>query len=182
MKKCLIIFILLLALTMPNMAFSTNDFKVIVNGQEIQLSTVPIVEEKIIWVPIRSIFESLGSQVKWQPIDSSILSIKRQKKIWLQVNSDKVRIDEKEFLLDAPVKTISGTALIPLSFVAKAFPVKIEVNKDSNQIIINNSSYGLILTSKSHILIEPKSGLILLRIDPLCLENVTDSSIFLMIA
>lgn len=132
MKKYFIIFILLLTLGIPNIVFSSEQIRIIVNGQEVKFATVPIIEDKIIWVPLRSVFESLGAQVEWQPMDKSILITGNCKKIWLQINNQCVKIDEKEVLLDAPVKTINGSSLIPLSFIAEAFPVKVEVDTENN--------------------------------------------------
>ena len=163
MKKYLVIIVLLITIVMPNIALSAdNSFKVIVNGQDIKLISKPVVEGNIIWVPVRSIFESLDSKVEWQGSDSSISIIKGQKKIRLQINSNTARIDGKEVQLDAPVKAVNGISLIPLSFVAKAIPVKVEIDKKNNQIKITDFSCGLMLAAKSHILVEPKSGLILL--------------------
>lgn len=163
MKKYLVIIVLIIIIAMSNVAlFADNAFKVTVNEQDVKLASTPVVDDNIIWVPIRSIFESLDSKVEWHGADDSIFIIKGQKEIMLQINSDTAIIDGKEALLDAPVKAINGTSLIPLSFVAKAIPVKVEVDQENNQIIINDFSCGIMLTAKSHILVEPKSGLILL--------------------
>lgn len=163
MKKHLVIIVLIITIVMSNITlFADNSFKVIVNEQDIKLISTPVVDDNIIWVPIRSIFESLDSKVEWLESDNSISIIKGQKEIRLQINSDTAIIDGKEALLDAPVKAINGTSLIPLSFVAKAIPVKVEVDQENNQIKITDFSCGIMLTAKSHILVEPKSGLIML--------------------
>lgn len=164
MKRYLLIIILIITIAMSNIAlFADNAFKVLVNGQEIELISTPVGEDRIIWVPVRSIFESLDSKVEWQGSDNSIFIIKAQKNIRLQINSDIATIDGKEILLDAPVKVANGTSLIPLSSVAKVIPVKVEVDQENYQIKITDFSCGIMLTAKSHILIEPKSGLILLN-------------------
>lgn len=163
MKKHLVIIVLIITIVMSNITlFADNSFKVIVNEQDIKLISTPVVDGNIIWVPVRSTFESLDSKVEWLESDNSISIIKGQKEIRLQINSDTAIIDGKEALLDAPVKAINGTSLIPLSFVAKAIPVKVEVDQENNQIKITDFSCGIMLTAKSHILVEPKSGLILL--------------------
>ncbi len=145
------------------MSFSSEPIKVIVNGEEIQLPLPIIIQEEVTLVSVRSIFEAFGAQVLWNDSDQSIVVKKDQKCIYLQVNSRNAIIGEKEILLDAPIKIVNGNAIMPLNLISEVFPVKVEIDDVNHIIKINNTPYGLLLTAKSNILVESKSGLILLE-------------------
>jgi len=162
MKKYSAILILIIILLVPNIVYSEDTFKFAVNGEEIQLSVNPVTEGRIIWVPVLEIFESLGFDIDWYKEDGSISIVNNRKKIQLRTNSIKVIANNEEIILESPVKSINDTLMIPLSFITKVLPVKIEVNKENNQIAISDFPCGLLLTAKSHILVEPESGLIFL--------------------
>ncbi|WP_176461683.1 stalk domain-containing protein [Anaeromicrobium sediminis] len=163
MKKYFVILLLLLTLGIWNIAYCQESMMVRFNGQEVNLSTPILVEENATLIPIRNVFEAAGAQVKWNSSDQSILVTKSEENIWLQVNSQKAKIGEREILLDVPVKIVNGNAVLPLTFISEVFSLKYEVDKENNTIIIYDSICGFPLTGKANILVEPKSGLILLE-------------------
>lgn len=89
-------------------------------------------------VPVREIFETMGSDVTWQNSSKSIIITNYNERITLQVGSNRVNINGKEIILDSPVVAIKGNTFVPTKFVAESF----EYNKDSevetDTIIIND--------------------------------------------
>lgn len=166
MKKYIIIcltFLVFVSLVSPRKISAEEPTRIIFDGNEIVCNSSSIIEEEVILIPVRSFFEALGAQVEYDSSNQSIYITSDRINLWLQINNQTTKIGEKEYILESTIKLINSHAVMPLSLVGEVFNVCIELDKEKNIIYIYDATYGFPLTAKSNILVEPKSGLILLE-------------------
>lgn len=161
MKKWLVLIIILLIIVTSTVVFAFESLKVIVNGQQIQLSTNVLIDKQITMVPLRDITEALGGAVEWNNEEQSIIVSKNEEKAWLKINSKMGLINGRGITLDLPPKIVNRTTMVPLNFILEFFSAKAEMDEESRTLRIYDNKFGFPLTAISKILVEPKSGMIL---------------------
>lgn len=122
MKKSSIFFItllLVLVILIPNPVMATPVINL--NGQQLSFDVPPTIENGRILVPLRTIFEVMGATVEWNQDTQTVIAIKENTKVILQIGSTTPTINNQVKQLDVPAKIINGRTLAPLRFVGEAF-------------------------------------------------------------
>lgn len=106
---------------------NTNDIKIVIDNREIELNTKAIIKNQRTLVPVRSVFEALGIDVKWDEVNRVVTGTKDNTVIRIKIDSDTAYINDEEIKLDSTA-IINGDnrTLVPIRFVAEAIDAKVE--------------------------------------------------------
>lgn len=119
---------------------ATKPITIYLNGVELYLDSEPTVKNQRVMVPLRKIFESLGSDVQWDNTNKTIIANRDNKKIQLQIGSTNAEVDgEKVNLEEAPYIQDDKT-LVPLRFVAESLGADVQWDNDLRRVLINSTN------------------------------------------
>ncbi|MFC5449064.1 copper amine oxidase N-terminal domain-containing protein [Paenibacillus aestuarii] len=140
-KKLFLIVLMTFLLILPPSAFAetqTQSIKVFVDGEQLQFSEQPFIEDGVTLVQFRPVFEKLGLKISWDESSRTITGTKSDLTIKLKIDSQSAVVnDEVRTLVLAP-RIVNGSTMVPLRFISESS--KKFVNWDSNTGIINISS------------------------------------------
>jgi hypothetical protein len=103
-------------------------FHVSVNGQSLALTEPATERGGRVFVPLRSIFESLGAGVAYD--NGTINATAGDKTVQVKIGSNQAIVNGQQTYLDAAPYIVGATTMVPLRFVSEALGA--EVNYDSN--------------------------------------------------
>ena len=98
---------------------------VYVNGTELTLDVPPMLENDRTLVPMRAIFEVLGAEVSWYPEDRTIVAVRGDTTVFMQVDDWYMSVNDEWIRLDAPPRIVNDRTLIPLRAVAEALGAQV---------------------------------------------------------
>ena len=114
-----------------------NGITVLSNGEEIVFDQPPIMElGTIIFVPMRAVFENLGTEVSWDGATQTITAISNEATITVQIDNAVMTKNGKEIILPLPPRLVDGRTLVPISAIAEGFDVTIDWNKVQQKVTI----------------------------------------------
>lgn len=131
---------------MNNTAFADDDIDVIINGEQIYFDVQPCIMEGRTMVPMRKIFEELGSTVEWVPDANLIIATKDTNIIAMEIGVNTISITDIkdgqtiEVNLDVPPVIIEDRTLVPLRAVAEVFGYEVIWDDESRTVIINSGN------------------------------------------
>ncbi|NLM09179.1 MAG: copper amine oxidase N-terminal domain-containing protein [Clostridiaceae bacterium] len=123
---------------MPSVVLAADTPKVIINGKALDLDVPPQIYSGRTFVPLRGIFEALGTQIQWDPTTETITATKGSLVIVLKVGESFAYINNEKVSVDAPARIVSGRTLVPLRFVSEA--LGLTVNWDDKTMTVTISS------------------------------------------
>ena len=143
--KRLAIFLMLMAmvLAMAIPAYAEdNVIKVIINGEELKMETLPVLIKDRTMVPMRRIFEALGAYVEWFPAQRKVLAYN-----YISSEVLELTIDDVKYLPRAaanfPAKTfdvapviVDGRTLVPVRLVAEFMGMNVEWQAATTTVVI----------------------------------------------
>jgi N-acetylmuramoyl-L-alanine amidase len=131
--------------------------RVILNGQEMQFETPPIIDNGRTLVPLRAIFEAMGATVDWDDGTRTVTAVKGGTTVVLQVYSTAPTINGKVYSLDVVARIVNNRTLAPLRFVGEAFGGT--VNWDANTRTITITGAPDVSAQATVIVNEPGASL-----------------------
>ena len=97
-----------------------RDIKIIIDNKLVNLNAPAIIVNARTLVPVRSIFEALDMDVKWDEKNQLVSGEKDGRTIKMYINSDLGYVDNKKIKLDSPAIIKNSRTLVPLRFLAEA--------------------------------------------------------------
>lgn len=122
------------SLTVPD-----ETIKIMINNVQLQLQVKPVIVEGRTLVPLRAIFEALGSDLRWNGADQSITATRSDINLWLQIGSNKAIKNGSQVLLDVPPMIVSGRTLIPLRFVSESLGAEVHWEEATRSVNITTA-------------------------------------------
>jgi len=118
---------------------STNSNEYYVDGNIKTMDTKPVNLNGNVFVPIRAISESLGADIKWEPISKTVLI---NDIISLQIGNKEAFVGDKKVILNyAPFIDKNNRTLVPIRFIAEALNCKVDwVQNESKVMILENTT------------------------------------------
>lgn len=101
--------------------------------------TDPVIENSRVLVPMREIFESLGTTVGWDPASQTASGIKGGTEVSLKIGDKKGSINGQAVELDSPALLRNGRTLVPARFIAESFHAEVGWDEASRTVIINTT-------------------------------------------
>lgn len=118
-----------------------RNIKLVFNGQPLDLSTLPALQEGISMAPLREIFQSTNGMLYWYPEEKRVEAKNSQVEMKLQIGSAQAEVngEARELALAPYIK--QGRTMVPLQFIADTLNVTITFNPDSGQIVITSNEF-----------------------------------------
>lgn len=121
-------------------AAGAQNISVLVNGQAMTFSQPPVMRGGRVFVPMRAIFERLGSSVVYA--NGQINAQGNGRSVHLAIGSPYVTINGQQSTMDVAPFEIAGRTEVPLRFVAQALGANVSWNGSNDTVYIgaNGSS------------------------------------------
>lgn len=110
--------------------------KVQLNGLDLTFDVPPQLINSRTMVPMRKIFEELGALVEWNEETQTIIAVKDDNVIIMQIGSDIITVNGEKVALDSPPTIIEGNTLVPIRAVAESFNADVQWEEESQIVII----------------------------------------------
>jgi methionine-rich copper-binding protein CopC len=107
---------------------------VTVNGQAMSFDQPPVMRNNRVFVPMRAIFERLGSSVVYS--NGNINSQGNGRSVHLVIGSTQASVNGRPLTLDVAPFTVAGRTEVPLRFVAQALGATVNWNANSQTVAI----------------------------------------------
>ena len=112
---------------------------VYINGKQLE-GVEPVVKDNRAYVPVRSIFESLGADVEYSASAKTVTAIDGDTSVTFAVGGDEISITENGALnkitTDAPSFISGDTVYVPVRFAAEAFDCSVGWDSENSAVII----------------------------------------------
>jgi len=113
------------------------DIKIEVNGKQLATDVGPVLEQSRTLVPLRVILEHLGAKVTYTHETKTIVVVKSNTILTLQVNSCDAFQNAQLITLDVPAQVVDGRTLVPLRFVGQALGAEVRWDNHAKTVIVN---------------------------------------------
>jgi len=134
---CAIICIFAGLVPVPAASASTNDIRVTLDGTPIRFDVPPQMISGRTMVPLRAIFEELGSNVLWDAESQTATATTGSGDIIiLTMGSQTIYINGNASTMDVAPQVINGRTLVPTRFVAQATGLDVGWNASSRTVVI----------------------------------------------
>ncbi|RUT36452.1 trypsin-like serine protease [Paenibacillus zeisoli] len=135
MKK-VVVLVLFLSLILPATVFGADQgINVYIDGVKLQFTSKPIQENGTTLVPLRTIFEGLGANVKWDAKTQTVKASKNGVNIEIKLGQKFALRNGTKITLTTKPRTINGVTYVPLRFIGESFGNTIEVKGQVINII-----------------------------------------------
>jgi len=118
-------------------AHAASVIAVDVNDQSISFEGAPPIEvQGAVLVPLRGVFEALGATVNYDASSKTITANKGSANVVLQLGSTIASVNGQTQMLSQAARTVDGTTLVPLRFVAQALGATVAWNESTSTVQI----------------------------------------------
>ncbi len=145
-KKYLVLFLSFLLLLSTVNVFAVRHNKkdiplngIIVNDHIVYSDVYPYIKNNRTYVPIRFIAEELGYDVKWDGANRKVTMTNDGTTVELTIGSNKMKVNGKTVLLDAPAEIRDDRTFVPLRAIAEAFGEKVDYSSDYKAVYIGDN-------------------------------------------
>lgn len=147
LTACIVLLMLVSAVTSDAATASVEPFNINVNGQSIETDAQPLLENDRILVPVATIVKYLGGTADWNGDKQQVTLVCNDVRVLLTIGSKTVRVGSVNKTIDvAPkIQTIDsnggGRTMVPLRFLSESFGYKVAWD--------NNTRTATVLTGNS---------------------------------
>lgn len=118
-------------------SFIPKDFiKVKIKGKPIIFDVAPKVINNRTMIPAREVFEKVGAEVLWDNDTRSVVVIKDDITINIQIGSDTAIVNGINKVLDSPAVIVEGRTLVPVRFIAEELGMSVKWDGETKTVII----------------------------------------------
>lgn len=136
MKKMLLgAMISLMAMFTTVMA--SAQIRVLVDGENLELSNTPVLENDTTLVPMRAIFEALDAKVLWDNTNKVAIAYKGTNVMEVQIDNNTMLLNGEEVTLSVPARLIDERTYVPIRAVSENFGAEVLWESDTKTVIIN---------------------------------------------
>ena len=160
--RTLILPLLMLLVAVP--ACMATGPAVYLDDRALYFDVEPVIEDGRTLVPLRGIFEAMGTEVTWEQETQTARAVKGNTTVVLKVGSTSPTVNGQVQVLDVPAKIVDQRILAPLRFVGEAFggtvrwdqaAYRIDIETEAGDTAINKdrailSITGAKLTAPKH--------------------------------
>ena len=87
-------------------------------------------------VPMRFIFEALGTSIYWEDATQTVFAFSANDIMVMQIGSKNLFINDEPVELDVPPQLIADRTMVPLRAVSECFGLKVEWDDATSTVII----------------------------------------------
>lgn len=114
--------------------------KVYLEGSKINFDVQPQTINDRTMVPIRAIFEAMGSNVAWDDATQTAISTKDNTTVKMTLNSTTEYINDTAYTMDVTPVIINGRTLAPARYVAEAFGYYVSWDEMTQSVLISKKT------------------------------------------
>lgn len=131
----------------PTTAPEQDDTKVTLNGVELDFKDqgACIINDRTL-VPMRSIFEALGANVKWLHKYRIVAASKDDIDIFMRIDDMEYYVGEELKKLDVPPQIVNDRTMIPARAVAEALNCTVSWDNATRTVVIKTADYTEVVT------------------------------------
>lgn len=122
---------------------------VTVNGQVMNFDQPPVMRNNRVFVPMRAIFERLGSTVAYS--NGNINAQGSGRSVHLVIGSTQASVNGQPLTMDVAPFTVAGRTEVPLRFVAQALGANVSWNANSETVAITTSGGSVTYTPQPSV-------------------------------
>ena len=140
-----VLFSLLCILIVSVTASATNDVKVYVNGEYIEMDQKPIFKDDRILIPVRAVGEALKCKVDWNHDTQTVTLNSGATELKITIGETKMnKINVSRSPIDIPIELEvpafieNGRTMLPLRAVSEALFLDVNWDEEERTVVINN--------------------------------------------
>lgn len=146
MKKLLVFLtVALLLIAFPASGLAAHTVTVTLDGEALRFDVPPVLENERVLVPMRAIFEALGSKVDWDGASRTVTatagadpSTGLSRLLKLTVGQKTAYLDGRPVELDVPARMVKGRTLVPVRFAAEALGAQVDWQAAARRVVIKD--------------------------------------------
>ncbi len=139
MKKRLVSLFLVLMMAVSLVAvpvFAESDVKVLLDGVELEFDVPAQIIDDRTMVPMRKIFESMGAVVAWDGDTRTIIAVKNEIVVMMQIDNTLIHVNGEKVELDVPPMLVGERTLVPARAVAESLQAKVDWDGETKTVTI----------------------------------------------
>jgi len=113
---------MIIVLVLPLTIFASN-ISVTLDDVPIEFDVAPQIIDSRTMVPLRAIFNALGADIEWNDETRTVISVRYDVSVILQIDNDVMVVDGRDITLDVAPMIIDGRTLVPVRAIAESFGV-----------------------------------------------------------
>ena len=95
------------------------------NGEKMTFEVDPYITNERTMVPCRAIFEAVGADVIWDEDTQTVIAVKDDTSVTLQVGNTSAFVNSELVALDAPAEITADFTFVPLRFVMESLGAEV---------------------------------------------------------
>jgi cell wall-associated NlpC family hydrolase len=112
---------------------------VFLDGHPLSFQTPPVIENGYTLVPMRTIFEAVGSKVSWDDKTKTVNASKEGVNFTYQIGETAAFINQEPMTLPVPGKIIDATTMVPLRFISESLGSLVKWHEYSSSVTISSA-------------------------------------------
>ena len=118
---------------------NATEITVLVNGEELLLDQPAIIMGGRTLVPLRAIFEALGSSIDWNGDTQTVTAVKDDIIVFMQIGNNVMSKNNTEIVLDVSPQIVNERTLVPARAVAESFGVGVDWDTSTQTVILTSN-------------------------------------------
>lgn len=88
-------------------------------------------------MPLRGVFESLGAEVSWNGETRSVIAVKNNTVVELQIGNPTATVNGDPVTIDVPPELREGRTFVPLRFISESLGAVVDWEPETYTVIIS---------------------------------------------
>lgn len=109
-----------------------------IKEEKLELTPSPYLENGSVMVPLRSMAEALGADIRWDSQARAAIFYWEEAAISFSVGTSTVAVNGEEIALEKPVSLLEGRTFVPLTALGEALEVEMDWNSGQNAVYITS--------------------------------------------
>ena len=158
MKKLLslIIAAVMLIVALPAV-YGADDITVNLDGRKLEFDVQPQIINDRTMVPMRAIFEELGTLVNWDSTTRTVTADKDDTEIIMTIGYELMFVNYNKITLDAPPVIIGDRTLVPLRAIAESLDCKVDWEEETRTVTITTKETAPEVTASPKATASPEA-------------------------
>jgi hypothetical protein len=97
-----------------------------------------IAQNKVLFGPLRQIFEQGGGTLTWQPRTGTVRAKSATKDIVLTLGDTQAQVNAKQVTLDGKPYLLMGRTMVPVSFFAAALDANVQFDAATGHLLVTS--------------------------------------------
>ncbi|MBS7223980.1 MAG: hypothetical protein KH050_01375 [Clostridiaceae bacterium] len=124
------------ALSASLLSSTASAIDLFVDGKLLKPDVSPVIIESRTFVPMRTIFEALDSDVQWDAKTQTATATKNSSSVSISINNKTAYVNGSATSLDVPAKIVNNRTMVPVRFVSESLNANVRWEKDTQTVYV----------------------------------------------